>query len=117
MTKNYDESVEMNHNRNWSYIPVHPYKTLIVGGSGSSKINVLLNLIKHQRPDINKTYLYVKDPLESNYRLFMNGREKVEIENFPNPKAFLDSSRKVDNPYENLEDYSSTKKESVNNVW
>ena len=82
MSENYDESVEINHNRNWPYNPVHPYKTLIVGGWGSWKINVLLNLIKHQRPDTNKIYLYAKDSLESNYRLFMNGREKVEIEHF-----------------------------------
>ena len=25
---------------------------------------MLLNLIKHQRPDIDKKYLYVKDPFE-----------------------------------------------------
>ena len=30
----------------WSYIPDHPYKILIVGGSGSGKTNALLNLIK-----------------------------------------------------------------------
>ena len=27
--KNYDESVEMNHNSSWSYILDHPYKNLI----------------------------------------------------------------------------------------
>ena len=86
MTKNYDESVEINHNRNWSYIPVHPNKTLIVGGSGSSKINVLLNLIKHQRPDINKVYLYVKNAFESKYQLLINKRKKVVTENLKDPK-------------------------------
>ena len=48
MMKNYDESVEINHNLNWPYIPDHPYRILIIGGSGSRKANVLLNLIKHQ---------------------------------------------------------------------
>ena len=52
MVKNYDESVEINDNPNWSYIPDHPYRVLIVGGSGSGKINALLNLMKHQRPDL-----------------------------------------------------------------
>ena len=42
--------------------------------------NVLLNLTKHQRPDIDKIYLYVKDPLELKYQLLINGREKVGIE-------------------------------------
>ena len=36
----------------------------MIDGSGLGKTNVLLNLIKHQRPDINKIYLYVKDPFE-----------------------------------------------------
>ena len=48
MIKSYDQSVEINHNPNWHYIPGHPYRILIIGGSGSGKTNVLLNLIKHQ---------------------------------------------------------------------
>ena len=47
MVKNYDQSVEINHNLNWPYIPDHPYRILITGGAGSGKTNVLLNLIKH----------------------------------------------------------------------
>ena len=30
------------HNEKWSYIPDHPYRILIVGGSGSGKTNTLL---------------------------------------------------------------------------
>ena len=33
MMKNYDESIEINHNPNWPCIPNHPYKILIIGGS------------------------------------------------------------------------------------
>ena len=36
----------MNHISNWPYIPDHPYRISLIGGSGSSKINVLLNLNK-----------------------------------------------------------------------
>ena len=71
---------------------------------------MLLNLIKHQLPDIDKIYLYVKDPLESKYQLLINGREKVGIENLKNSNAFIDYSRKSDDVYENLEDYNSAKK-------
>ena len=46
MMGNYDQSFEINHNPNWSYIPDHPYSILIIDGSGSGKTNVLLNLIK-----------------------------------------------------------------------
>ena len=34
MAKNYDQSVEINHNSNFSYIPDHPYRILIIAGSG-----------------------------------------------------------------------------------
>ena len=40
------------YNPNWSSILEHPYKILIIGGSGSGKINALLNLLSHQ-PDID----------------------------------------------------------------
>ena len=70
--KNYDQSVAINQNRNWSYIRYHPYRILITGGSGSGKTNVLLNLIKPQLSDIDKKYLYVKDQLESKHQLVIN---------------------------------------------
>ena len=46
--KNYDQSVEINHNSNWLCIPDHAYRILIIGGSRSGKANALLNLIKHK---------------------------------------------------------------------
>ena len=36
------------HKRNWPKIPDHPYRILIIGGSGSGKANSLLNLISQQ---------------------------------------------------------------------
>ena len=48
------------HNEKWPFIPDHPYRILIIGGSGSGKTNALPNLIKEQG-DISKIYLYAKD--------------------------------------------------------
>ena len=48
MMKNYDESVDINGNPNWPYIPHDSYRILIIHGLGSGKANVILNLIKHQ---------------------------------------------------------------------
>ena len=79
MIQNYYQSVEINDNPNWTYIPDHPYRILTIGSLGSGKTDVLLNLIKHQRLNINKIYLCVKDPFESKYQLFIDGREKVGI--------------------------------------
>ena len=50
---NYTNENKTDHNSKWPYILHHPYKILIVGGSGSGKTNALLNLINHQ-PDIDK---------------------------------------------------------------
>ena len=49
------------HNLKWPYIANHRYTILIIGSSGSEKTNALLNLINNQ-PDIDKIYLYAKDP-------------------------------------------------------
>ena len=48
------------HSEKWPYIPDHPYRILIIGGSGSGKTNTWLNLIS-QQDDIDKMYLYAKD--------------------------------------------------------
>ena len=34
MMKTYNQSVEINHNPNWPYIPDHTYIILIIGGLG-----------------------------------------------------------------------------------
>ena len=55
---NFDDYINENkikHNKNWPYIPDHPYRILIIGGSGSGKTNLLLNLIENQ-PEIDKIY-------------------------------------------------------------
>ena len=56
----YTNENKIERNPKWPYIPDHPCRILIVGGSGSGKTNVLLNLIEKQ-PHIDKIYLYAKD--------------------------------------------------------
>ena len=65
------------HNEKWSYIPDHPYKILIIGGSGSKKTNMLLNLIKKQ-DDIEKIYLYAKDLSEPEYEFLIKNVKTEE---------------------------------------
>ena len=107
--KNYGQSVKINHTLNWSYIPDHPYRILIVGGSRSDNTN----LVKHQKPDSDKTYSYVKDPFESKYQLLINGKEKVGIEILKILKGSIDYSQTNEDVHENLEDYNPTKKRRV----
>ena len=54
---------------------------LIIGGSGSRKTNALLNLIYNQL-DIDKIYLYAKDPYEAKYQYLIKKHQKVGLDNF-----------------------------------
>ena len=100
------------HNSNWSYIPDHPYRILIIGGSGSGKTNALLNLINNQ-PDIDKIYLYAKGPYEKKYQYLINKREKVGLTHFNDPTAFIEYSNDMQDVYKNIEDYNPIKKRKV----
>ena len=67
---NFDDVTKENieqHNPNRPQTPDYPYRILITGGSGSGKANLLFNLINHQ-PDIDKIYLYAKDPYEAKHQ-------------------------------------------------
>ena len=77
----YTNENRIKHNLNYPYIPDHPYRILIIGGSGSGKTNVLLNLINNQ-PDIDKIYLYAKDPYEDKYQFLINKRESIGLKTF-----------------------------------
>ena len=71
---NFDDYANENkteHNLKWLYILDHPHRILIIGGSGSGKTNALLNLINNH-PDIDKIYLYAKDPCEAKYQFLIN---------------------------------------------
>ena len=50
------------------YNPDHPYRILIIGGSGSGNTNALFNLINNQ-PYIDKIYLYPKDAYQKNINI------------------------------------------------
>ena len=112
---NFDDYTNENiieHNSKWPYIPDHPYRILIVGGSRSGKTNALLNLINNQ-PDIDKIYLYAKDPYETKYQYLINKREKVGLNHFNDPKTFMEYSNDMQDVYKNIEDYNPIKKRKI----
>ena len=59
------------HNPNQPQIPDHPYRILMIRGSGSRKTNSLFNLIS-QLADIDKIYLHAKDLYEAKYHFLIN---------------------------------------------
>ena len=107
----YTNENEIEHNSKWPYISDHPYRILIVGGSGSGKTNALFNLINNQ-PYIDKIYMYAKDPCETKYQCLINKREKVGLNHF-DPKAFMEYSNDMQDVYKNIEDYNPGKKRKI----
>ena len=111
---NFDDYVNENkteHNKNWSYISDQPYR-VIIGGSRSGNTNLLLNLTENP-PDIDKIYLYGKDPYEAKYQYLINKREGVGIDYFNDPKAFIEYSNDVDDVYKNIDEYNPDKENNV----
>ena len=100
---NFDDYTNENiieHNSKWPYIPDHPYRILIIGGSGSGKTNALLNL-------------YAKDPYEAKCQYLINKREKVGLDHFDDPKPFMEYSNDMQDVYKITDDYNPRKKHKV----
>ena len=112
---NFDEYINenrVNHNPNWLYIPDHPYRILIIEGSGFGKANTLLNLINDQ-PDIDKIYLYAKYPYEDKYQLLIEKRESIGLKHFNDPKAFIEYSNDMYDVYKNINDFNPDKENKI----
>ena len=87
----------------------HPYRIIIIGGSGSGKTNALINLINEQN-DIDKIYLYARDLSERKYEYLIKKREDAGIKHVNNPNAFIECSNTMDDVYENINDYNPIRK-------
>ena len=72
------------HSEKWLYIPDHPYRITIIGGSGSGKANALINLTNEQN-DFDKIYLYVRDLSEPKYEYLIKKRKDAGIKHLNNP--------------------------------
>ena len=79
----------------------HPYRILIIGGSGSGKTNPLLNLVNEQK-DIDKIYLYAKDLSEPKHEYSIKNRENARIKHLNDSKVFIEFSNTVNDIYKNI---------------
>ena len=100
------------HNPTWPEIPYHPYWILITGGSGWRKTDALLNLINNE-PDIDKIYLYTKDPYEAKYHLLINKREITGLKYLNDSKAFTEYSNDLHDIYKSIEECNPSKKRKI----
>ena len=97
------------HNPIQQQILDNRYRILIIGGSGSGKINSLLNLIS-EKPDIDKIYLYAKDPFKTKFQFLINKRESTGLKDFNGSKAFIEYSNNMDCIYQNIKGDNPNKK-------
>ena len=112
---NFDDYTNENkteHNLNWPYIPDHPYRILILGGSGSGKTNALLNLINNQS-DIHKIYLYAKDLYEARHQFLINKRESIRLNHFSDSNAFIEYLNYMQDVYKYVEEYNTGQKPKI----
>ena len=101
---NFDDYTSENkteHNKNWTYIPDHPYRILIIGSAGFGKTNALFNLMNNQS-DIDKIYLYAKDLYEKKYQFLINKKESIGLKDLNDPKAFIEYSNDMPDVYKIL---------------
>ena len=80
----------------------HTHQILIIGDSGAGKSNALLNLMNNQS-DNDKIYLYAKDPYKAKYQYLINRRENVGLDQFNDPKTFIEYSNDMLDVYKNIE--------------
>ena len=80
--------------------------------SGTGKTNALLNLIDNQQ-DIDKIYLYEKDPYEDKYQYLINKRESVGLKHFNDLKAFIEYSNDMHSIYKNIDNYNLNKENKI----
>ena len=105
----YANEKKTKYNLKWPYIPDHPYRIIILGGSGSGKTNALLNLINNQ-PGIDKIYLHGKYPYKAKYPFLIIKRESTGLKQFNDPKTFVEYSNDMQDVYKTLKNTTQIKK-------
>ena len=89
-----------------------PFRMLIIGPSGSGKINTLLHLTNNLHP-IDKIYLYAKDIHEPKYEYLINRREQAGIKNLDDPKAFIEYSDDMNDALDDINNYNKDRDKKV----
>ena len=89
-----------------------PFRMLIIGPSGSGKMNILLHLIDKFHP-IDKIYLYTKDTDEDKYQYLINKREQAGIKNLNDPYVFIEYSNDMNDVLEDINNYNKNRDKKV----
>ena len=74
--------------------------------------NKCINLIENH-PEIDKIYLYAKDPYEAKHQYLITKREGVGIYHFNDPKAFIEYLNDMHDVYKNINYYNPNKDNKI----
>ena len=96
---NYVNESKIEHSEKSAYLHDHPYRIIIIGGSGSGKTNALINLINEQN-DIDKIFLYARDLSETKDKYLIKKHEDAAIKHLNNSNAFIKCSNTIDDVYD-----------------
>ena len=76
------------------------------------KTIALLNLIDHA-PDIDKTFIYAKDPYKAKYQLLINKKESKGLKELNDSKVFIQYWNGMDDICKIIEYHNTNKKQKV----
>ena len=62
-----------------------------------------------QSTDIDRIYLFAKDPYEAKYQFLINKRESTGLKRFGDPKAFIEYSNDMQDVYKDIDKYNVDK--------
>ena len=106
------DDIVSNKKKSYSENDDWPFRMLIIGASGSGKINTLLHLIDKFHP-IDKIYLYAKDTDEPKYQYLINKREQAGIKNLNDPHTYMEYSNDMNDALENINNYNKNRDKKV----
>lgn len=100
-----------------SYIPGHPFRIIIIGGSVSGKPKALLTLINHKDDNdydiIDKSYLNKKDSNKAKYQYIFGKHEKNGLEHYKHTKAYIEFLNNIKGVYKNIHKYNSDETQKI----
>ena len=71
----------------------------------------------HNQQDIDKIYLYAKDPYEDQYQYLINKRKSIGLKHFNDPKAFIEYSNDMYDVYNKIDSYNPDKENKILTVF
>ena len=63
--------------------------------------------------DLDKIYLYPKDPYQAKYQFLINKRKSAGLKRFKDRKAFSEYSNDMQDVYKNIDDYNADEEHNI----